>query len=153
MYIRSMLNNSDKDHIKMMTARLKVMNAYLSKCPSPENTAFSTGGIVEIIPTMIPRHWVEKRVTAKVEPRNLPIKELVDHLENLENQDLANEIPSQKIRIGRRTLLLRLEMAVTSPTTAPPAATSAHCLRVKISVLGSPILHHNASQETIMKNY
>ena len=37
------------------------------------------------------KHWVERIITAKMDPRTLTIKVLVDHLENLENQDLSNE--------------------------------------------------------------
>ena len=47
---------------------------------------------------MIPKHWVEMMITAKIEPRSMSIKELVDHLENLEMQDEAgtNPIPKKK---------------------------------------------------------
>ena len=70
--------------IKTMTARLKVTNAYLPQFPSPKNTAFSTCKMIDIILGAIPKYRQEKMVTAKVELMNHIIKELVDHLENLE---------------------------------------------------------------------
>ena len=38
-------------------------------------------------------------ITAKTEPRNLSINELVDHLENLEMQDQESYIPKKKDKI------------------------------------------------------
>jgi hypothetical protein len=82
----------------MMAARLKVMNAYLPSFPSPENTSFQTGEMIDIILSMVPKEWIEKMITAKIEPRSMTIKELVDHLENLELQDEAGTaaIPKKK---------------------------------------------------------
>ena len=82
----------------MMTARLKVMNAYLPQFPAPENIPFLTGDTIDIILGMIPKHWVEMMITSKIELRVLSIKELVDHLENLEMQHEAgtNPIPKKK---------------------------------------------------------
>ena len=79
-----------------MNARLKVMNAYLPSFPGPENTAFQTGEMIDIVLGMIPKHWVETMVTAKIEPRNMSIKVFVDHLENLELQDDSGTTPIPK---------------------------------------------------------
>ena len=46
---------------------------------------FTTGDMIDIILGMLPKCWVDKMVTTKIEPGNLTIKELVDHLENIEN--------------------------------------------------------------------
>ena len=72
------------------------MNAYLPSFPDPENSPFLTGEMIDIILAMIPKHWVETMATAKIEPRNLTIKELVDHLENLELQDESEPEPIPK---------------------------------------------------------
>ena len=80
----------------MMTARLKVMNSYLPSFPAPENSPFLTGEIIDIILSMIPKHWIEMMITAKIEPRSMTVKELVDHLENLEIQDDAGTISIPK---------------------------------------------------------
>ena len=87
----SMLVKPDTIPVQMMTARLMVMNSYLYQFPFPDNTNFSVCGTVDVILSMIPIQWVEKMVTATVEPRNLTIKELVDHLENLMNQDISGQ--------------------------------------------------------------
>ena len=99
-YMRSNLVRPPQVPVKMMYARLKVMNAYLPSFPGPENSPFLTGEMIDIILAMIPKKWVETMVTAKIEPRNLTIKELVDHLENLELQDESEpeEIPKKKKR-------------------------------------------------------
>ena len=97
-YMRSNLLKPEKVPVKMMTARLKVMNSYLPSFPSPENTSFSTGEMIDIILSMVPKHWIEMMITAKIEPRSMTVKELVDHLENLELQDEAGtaSIPKKK---------------------------------------------------------
>ena len=94
--MRSNLQKPSKVPVKMMTARLKVMNSYLPSFPSPENTSFSTGEMIDIILSMIPKHWIKMMITAKIEPRSMTVKELVDHLENLEMQDDAGTIPIPK---------------------------------------------------------
>jgi hypothetical protein len=100
-YMRSNLIRPPQVPVKMMYARLKVMNAYLPSFPGPENSPFLTGEMIDIILSMIPKKWVETMVTAKIEPRNLTLKELVDHLENLELQGIDSEpeeIPKKKKR-------------------------------------------------------
>ena len=94
--MRSNLQKPSKVPVKMMMARLKVMNSYFPSFPSPENTSFSTGEIIDIILSMIPKHWIEMMITAKIEPRSMTVKELVDHLENLEMQDEAGTITIPK---------------------------------------------------------
>ena len=63
------------------------MNSYLVNFPSPDNTSFSTGGMIDIALGMIPK---DKMIESKVEPRNLIFKELIDHCESLENQEGLN---------------------------------------------------------------
>ena len=64
--------------VKSMSTRLKVMNSYPPQFLSPNNTPFLTGDVINIILGMMPKQWVDKIVTAKIEPRNLSIKELVE---------------------------------------------------------------------------
>ena len=52
--------------------------------------------MIDIILSMIPKHWIEMMITAKIEPKSMTIKELVDHLENLEMQDDTGTIPIPK---------------------------------------------------------
>ena len=88
----------DKVPVKMMTSQLKVMNSYLPSFPAPDNNPVMTGEMIDVILGMVPKHWVEMMITTKIEPRSMSIKELVDHLENMEMQDKAgtNPIPRKK---------------------------------------------------------
>ena len=83
----SILVKPENVPVKTMSARLKVMNSYPPQFLSPDNTPFLTGDMINIILGMMPKRWVDKMFTAKFEPMNVSIKELVDHLGNLENQD------------------------------------------------------------------
>ena len=42
---------------------------------------FTTGGMIDIALDMIPKRWIDKMVKSKIEPRNLALRHLVDHLE------------------------------------------------------------------------
>ena len=48
--------------VKMMAACLKIMDAYLSQFPSPENSPFLTGDMIDIVLGMIPQKWVDKMI-------------------------------------------------------------------------------------------
>jgi hypothetical protein len=76
--------------VQLMSSRLRVMNSYLVHFPSPKNTSFSTGDMIDIILGMIPKKWTDKMISSKVEPRNLTFKELVDYCSNLEAQENLN---------------------------------------------------------------
>ena len=55
-YMRSNLCKPAQVPVKMMNARIKVMNAYLPSFLGPENTAFQTGKMIDTILGMIPKH-------------------------------------------------------------------------------------------------
>ena len=55
-YMRSNLYKPPQVPVKMMNAKLKVMNAYLPSFPGPENSPFLTGEMIDIILGMIPKH-------------------------------------------------------------------------------------------------
>ena len=76
--------------VQLMAARLRIMNSYLVHSPCPGNTSFSTGNMINIMLGMIPKKWADKMIEAKVEPRNLTFKELIDHCGNLEYQEALN---------------------------------------------------------------
>ena len=82
-----------------MTFWLRVMDSYLVHLTSPENTSFSTGDMIDIVLVVIPKKWVDKTIETKVEPRNLTFNELIDHCNNLENQENLNaDKPGSKKR-------------------------------------------------------
>ena len=89
-YMRSGLIKPLEVPVQLMASRLRVMNSYLPHFPSPENTSFSTGDMIDIVLGMIPKKWTDKMVSSKIEPRNLSFKELVDYCSNLEAQETLN---------------------------------------------------------------
>ena len=84
-YMRSGLKKPRDITVKQMSARLRVMNSYLSRFPPPENVSFSTGELIEIVIGMIPHSWVTSMMSAGIEPREMGYNELIDHLVNLES--------------------------------------------------------------------
>ena len=83
-YMRSSLVKPLEVPVQLMASRLRVVNSYLVHFPSPENTSFSTGGMIDIVLGIILKKWTDKMISSKVEPRNLTFKELVDYCSNLE---------------------------------------------------------------------
>ena len=84
--------------------------------PSSRKYILHTGDIIDIILVMIPKEWVDKMVVAKVEPGNIALKELVNHLNYLENQYISNQANFTRTeKRNRGRVSISPEVAITIP--------------------------------------
>ena len=100
-YMRMGLKKPRDINVKQMSARLRVMNSYLSRFPPPENVSFSTGELIEIVIGMIPHSWVTSMASAGIEPREMGFNELIDHLVTLEST-VAASFPDEEHQGSKR---------------------------------------------------
>ena len=92
-YMRSSLLKPKSLSVDGMSSRLKILNSYLSSFPSPDNTSFSEGEMIEIVLNMLPAVWVNSMTTAGLEPREKSYEDLIEHLEKLESSLPEESIP------------------------------------------------------------
>ena len=64
--------------------------------PFPREYTLLIRDTIDIILVIIPKRWLNKMVIATVSPMILTIRELVDPLANLDNQDKESSIPKNK---------------------------------------------------------
>ena len=129
-YMRAGLKKPRDITVRQMSARLRVMNSYLSRFPPPENSSFSTGELIEIVIGMIPHSWVTSMISAGIEPREMTFSGLIDHLVNLESTVSAaqtEERPAkkQKSSENHNKSDRNKNPGVRSAKAQPPKATSA----------------------------
>ena len=91
-------------------------------------------------------------ITAKIEPRSMTVKELVDHLENLEMQDDAGTIQIPKKKGNSSPVPVSPQMAVTAQM-KNKAVTSANCLKGLTPRLGKHTPQLSASPKATTKSY
>ena len=93
-------------------------------------------------------------ITAKIEPGCMSIKELVDHLENLEMQDEAGTVPIPKKKKEYKPSASNPPKVVISHIRRKnEPVTSVNYFKVQTSLLGRPIPQHSASPKTTTKNF
>ena len=71
--------------MKQMSSRLQIVNLHLNRFPAPENVAFSTGELIEIVIGVILHSFVTSVVNADMEPREIAYNELIGHFFSLES--------------------------------------------------------------------
>ena len=91
--MRSSLLKPKSLSVDGMSSRLKILNSYLSSFPSPDNTSFSEGEMIEIVLNMLPAVWVNSMTTVCLEPREKSYEDLIEHLEKLESSLPDEPIP------------------------------------------------------------
>ena len=106
-YMRSSLLKPKSLSVDGMSSRLKILNSYLSSFPSPDNTSFSEGEMIEIVLNMLPAVWVNSMTTAGLKPREKSYEDLIEHLQKLEALFQMSQ-SQRRTRRKMRLLILRV---------------------------------------------
>lgn len=94
--MRSSLLKPKSLYVDVMSSRLKILNSYLVRFPSPDNNMFSQCEMIEIVLSMLPTIWVNSMITAGIEPREKSYEDLIEHLEKLESSLPDEPIPKKE---------------------------------------------------------